>query len=77
MDQRALAIIASRIANSTAVKTVARIQELMQAEKNKPRWNRLDVCMEVPFLNKIFKIALCCMHRLLSSIKVFLAHNVS
>ncbi|KAJ4752540.1 Invertase inhibitor [Rhynchospora pubera] len=45
-DQRALAIIASRLANSTAVKTQARIQELMEAEKNQPRKNRLDVCME-------------------------------
>ncbi|XP_078175030.1 putative invertase inhibitor [Carex rostrata] len=45
-DQRTLAIIASRLANSTAVKTVVRIQELMEEEKNQPRRNRLDSCME-------------------------------
>ncbi|KAF3328755.1 invertase inhibitor [Carex littledalei] len=45
-DQRTLAIIASRLANSTAVKTEARIQELMEEEKNQPRRNRLDTCME-------------------------------
>lgn len=58
-DQRTLAIIASRLANSTAVKTVARIQELMEEEKNQPRRNRLDSCMEVPFyihLNIVFFI---------------------
>lgn len=48
-DQRTLAIIASRLANSTVVKTVARIQELMEEEKNQPRRNRLDSCMEVHF----------------------------
>lgn len=46
-DQRALAIIACRLANATAVKTEARIQELMEEEKNQPRKNRLDVCKEV------------------------------
>ncbi|KAJ4749502.1 Invertase inhibitor [Rhynchospora pubera] len=46
-DQRTLAIIASRSANSTAAKTQERIHVLMEAEKNQPRKNRLDVCMEV------------------------------
>lgn len=58
-DQRTLAINASRLANSTAVKTVARIQELMEEEKDQPRRNRLDSCMEVPFyihLNIVFFI---------------------
>ncbi|KAJ4818307.1 Invertase inhibitor [Rhynchospora pubera] len=45
-DERTLAIIASRLANSSAAKTEARIQELMDKEKNQPRKNRLDVCME-------------------------------
>ncbi|KAJ3701005.1 hypothetical protein LUZ61_004710 [Rhynchospora tenuis] len=45
-DQRTLAMIASRLANSTAAKTEARIQQLMDEEKNQPRKNRLDVCME-------------------------------
>ncbi|KAF3328746.1 putative invertase inhibitor [Carex littledalei] len=45
-DQRTLAVIATHLANTTAVKTVVRIQELMQEEKNQPRRNRLDTCME-------------------------------